>query len=135
MLNIIQDEAERIVYVWLRKQESAINCYGGYPGELYVVRDMIVSFIRSEGEKYEGSRVDIMTVEEALKDADDYMYDILDVDEGDNDWRQYEAFFGESVQSLAKYLMTAEGGPDRYSAGCPYKKDAPAVKRFAEHCK
>lgn len=132
MLTITQDQAERIAYAWIQKQEAALECYGGYPGELYVVRDMLVSFIRSEGEKYEGSHVDIMTVEEAVSDAEDYLYYIVGIEGDDDDWRQYESLFGESVQSLAQYLMTAEGGPDTYNAGCPYKENAPAVKNFIE---
>ena len=135
MLKVTQDEAERIAYAWIREQENALDSYGGYPGELYVVRDMLVSFIRSEGSKYDGSRVEIMTVQEALDKTDDYIdeweYDNDEEDEKD-DWRNYEAIFGESVQSLAKYLMTAKGGPDTYNAGCPYKEDAPAVKNFIE---
>jgi len=144
MLNITQDQAERIAYSWLREQENAIDCYGGYPGELYVVRDMLVSFINSNGHKYDGPYVKIMTVEEALVAAEERISedaeedDIDDVEDEDDarfgDFRKYEAY-GESVPSLAKYLMTAEGGPDEYSACCPYKEDAPAVKYFAEKCK
>lgn len=144
MLNITKDQAERIAYSWLREQENAIDCYGGYPGELYVVRDMLVSFINSNGQKYDGPYVKIMTVEEALADAEERISDDageneLDDEEdeddtGFDDFRKYEAY-GESVPSLAKYLMTADGGSDGYSAGCPYKEDAPAVKYFAEKCK
>lgn len=134
MLTITQDQAERIAYAWIREQESALDCFGGYPGELYVVGDMLVSFIRSDGEKYDGSRVDIMTVEEALNNAENYIEDGFEEYDEEDGWRQHEAF-GESVQSIANYLMAAEGGPDTYSAGCPYKEDAPAVKNFIEKCK
>ncbi len=147
MLNITKDQAERIAYSWLREQEVAIDCHGGYPGELYVVRDMLVSFINCNGQKYDGPSVKIMTVEQALADAEERLLDDSEENEFDSededndcgdirfgDFRQYEAY-GESVQSLAKYLMTAEGGPDEYSAGCPYKEDAPAVKYFVEKCK
>ena len=139
MINVTRDQAERIAFGWIRQQENALDIYGGYPGELYVVRDMLVWFINSNGEKYDGPSVDIMTIDDALAKAENYLCD-YDNEEDEDDqekdsWRQYEAFFGESVQSLANYLMTAKGGSDSYSAGCPYKEDAPAVKNFIEHCK
>jgi len=135
MLKITKDQAQRIAYFWIRKQENALDCYGGYPGELYVVRDMLVSFINCNGEKYDGPSVSILTVEQALDEAKDRFDFDFDYDDGNpDDFVNYEAF-GESVESLAKYLMTAEGGPDEYSAGCPYKEDAPAVKYFEEKCK
>ena len=134
MLDITKDQAERIAYSWIREQENALECYGGWPGELYVVRDMLVSFINCNGEKYDGPSVNILTVDQALSDAEERIESDNEIDDGCGDISQYEAF-GESVQSLAKYLMTAEGGPDSYSAGCPYKEDAPAVKRFIDQCK
>lgn len=107
MLSLSRDQAERIAYVWIRKQETALNLYGGYPGNLYVVRDMLVSFINCNGEKYDGPSVSILTQEEALEEAENSFY-FDDIDEDDQIWRQYQTFFGEDVKSLADYLISAK---------------------------
>lgn len=129
MIELTRDEAEQIAYWWLRKQESAIDCNGGYPGSLYVVRDMLVSFINSNGMKYDGPQLDIITKDRALEMAKaEFDWD----GEDPQGWRKIEARFGESVPSLADYLMTTDGGPDEYSPGNPYKEGAPALRAFAE---
>jgi hypothetical protein len=130
VLNITQDQAEKIAFVWLIDQETSLNIYGGYPGELFVVKDRLVWFINCNGEKSDGPSVAIRSIESALKDWDDEHTQEV-IEELDGNWREYETFFGESVPSLANYLRTADGDcEDSYDAGNPYKQGAPALKRF-----
>lgn len=140
-LNLTRPEAILIAYAWAAEQSSALDCYGGYTGELYVVRDRLVSFINCNGEKYDGPCVTIMSKEEALENARDRL-ELCDTDcfddEGNVDFKlmsEYECS-GQDVASLASYLMKSDGAESAgYSAGSPYKEDAVAVKRFAEACK
>jgi hypothetical protein len=134
-LNLKREEAILIAYSWASEQETAIDLHGGYIGELYVVRDRIVSFINCNGEKYDGPRISIMSKDNALKEAKEILswnYEYFD-DSGKINYTEIELFecYGQDVKSLADYLMCADGEENEdYSAGDSYKENSPAHNGF-----
>jgi len=64
-LNLSYLEALKISVAWCVAQQSSIDNFGGYLGDMLVVRDKFVLHVNGNGE--DGSRVNVYSKDEALK--------------------------------------------------------------------